>query len=115
MMLIQWMAYSALLASLVYGGALAMERVVAIWNGGQRTRWRALDLDGASFLVTPNLGPAVIGLVRPRVIVPEWALSLDEKARALMLRHEIEHIRARDPLLLFVAAAAIALFPWNVP
>lgn len=79
----------------------------------QRARWRAVTLDGTGVLVASNLGPAVVGALRPRVIIPEWALALDAESRALMLRHESEHIRARDPLLLFGAALVVAVFPWN--
>jgi hypothetical protein len=40
-------------------------------------------------------------------------LQLEPEARALMLRHESEHIRARDPLMLFAGVLLVALFPWN--
>jgi TonB family protein len=48
------------------------------------------------------------------VVLPEWILSLDEPLRAIVLRHEEEHRSARDPYLLFGAALAVALMPWNV-
>jgi TonB family protein len=48
------------------------------------------------------------------VVLPEWILSLDEPLRAIVLRHEEEHRSARDPHLLFGAALAVALMPWNV-
>jgi len=79
----------------------------------RRAHWRAIEIDGVGVLVSPTTGPAVVGAVAPRVVIPAWALSLDARARALMLRHEAEHIRARDPLLLMGATLAIALFPWN--
>src|SRR5947208_326225 len=41
LMLLAWMAYAALVASLVYLGAIAAERLVAIWNRGQRFIWIA--------------------------------------------------------------------------
>src|SRR5439155_7993788 len=63
--------------------------------GYRRRRWREVQLDGMHVLVAPNVGPAVIGTVRPRVVIPTWSLALDDRARALMLRHEAEHIRAR--------------------
>ena len=64
-------------------------------------------------LVSPAVGPAVVGALAPRVVIPQWALSLDAPARALMLRHEREHIRARDPLLLLGGALATTFAPWN--
>ena len=49
------------------------------------------------------------------VVLPEWILSLDAPLRALVLRHEEEHRRARDPHLLFAAELLWALMPWNLP
>ena len=100
-----WMAMSAalLLLFVVTLGRLASRR------GG----WPAMSLGNVRVLVAPAVGPAVIGVVRPRIVIPAWSLSLDDGARALMLRHETEHIRAHDPLLLFVAAVLLTVFPWN--
>lgn len=100
-----WMAMSAaiLLLFVVTLGCLA----------SQRAGWRATSLGNVRVLVAPAVGPAVIGVVRPRIVIPAWSLSLDDGARALMLRHETEHIRAHDPLLLFVAAVLLTIFPWN--
>src|SRR6185436_6813578 len=41
-------------------------------------------------------------------------MSLEAPLRALVLRHEEEHRSARDPYLLFAAAIAVALMPWNL-
>src|SRR5207302_5577204 len=41
------------------------------------------------------------------------ALQLGERERRLMLAHEDEHIRARDPWLLAGGAAVLLLTPWN--
>ncbi|MEP6763014.1 MAG: M56 family metallopeptidase [Gemmatimonadaceae bacterium] len=75
---------------------------------------RPTVLDGQSVLVTESLGPAVIGLIRPRVAVPSWFMQLDAPLRALVLRHESEHCRSRDPQLVWLAAIAVAAMPWNV-
>jgi beta-lactamase regulating signal transducer with metallopeptidase domain len=99
-----------LLASLVW---LAVLVRAAIGVRRRRVHWRAVEIDGTAVLVSPGVGPAVIGALAPRVVIPQWALTLDAPARALMLRHEREHIRARDPLLLLGAALATMLAPWN--
>src|SRR5437660_6441415 len=78
-----------------------------------RREWRGATVDGRGVLVSDNVGPAVAGLWRPRVVLPDWALQLGERERRLMLAHEDEHIRARDPWLLAGAAAALLLAPWN--
>src|SRR2546425_1931042 len=94
----------ALLLSL---GAAAL-RLAALRRGG-----RDATVDGRAVLVSDNVGPAVAGLWRPRVVLPEWALRLGERERRLMLTHEEEHVRVGDPWLLACGAAALVLAPWN--
>ena len=79
-----------------------------------RREWRGATVDGRGVLVSDNVGPAVAGLWRPRVVLPDWALLLGERERRLMLAHEDEHIRARDAWLLAAAAAGLLLAPWNL-
>src|SRR2546430_257803 len=79
-----------------------------------RRAWRGTTVDGRAVLVSDNVGPAVAGLWRPRVVLPEWALQLGERERRLMLAHEEEHIRARDPWLLAAGNAVLILAPWNL-
>ncbi|MDF2772150.1 MAG: peptidase BlaR1 [Geminicoccaceae bacterium] len=87
----------------------------ASWTlAARRRRWRTANLDGQEVLLSQTVGPAVIGTIRPRIVVPEWALALPPEQRALMLEHERQHIRSRDPLLLHVAALLTLAMPWNV-
>jgi hypothetical protein len=105
MLLSMWMVVSTLLASALVGGLGA--------TAVRARRWRAGDVDGYPVLVSRDVGPAVVGVLRTRIVVPRWALALDPDQRAMMLRHEQEHVRAGDPgLLLFVALVLVAL-PWN--
>ena len=101
-----WGACSASLLAFLILGAVRLER--------QLRRWRPTAIDGCEVLVAPDVGPAVVGFIRPRVVLPDWSLTLDASALSLIVCHEREHIRARDPCLLHFAALAIALFPWNV-
>jgi TonB family protein len=80
----------------------------------QRRRWRSVTVDGTPVFVSANLGPAVIGVVRARLVIPEWTLELEPNLRDLMLEHEREHIRVGDPLLLAAAGVLLALMPWNL-
>src|SRR5205823_3863431 len=41
-----------------------------------RRRWRVTTLDGRTVLVSENVGPAVIGVWRPQVVLPGWSLEL---------------------------------------
>ncbi|HEY6159113.1 MAG TPA: M56 family metallopeptidase [Gemmatimonadales bacterium] len=78
-----------------------------------RRRWRVTTLDGRTVLVSDNVGPAVVGVWRPQVVLPAWSLELRSGERRLMLLHEDEHVRARDPWLRAAGAALLALAPWN--
>jgi TonB family protein len=46
-------------------------------------------------------------------VIPEWVLDLDASLRALVLRHEREHLAGGDPKLLLGAVAAATALPWN--
>src|SRR5205809_715137 len=77
-------------------------------------RWRRAAVDGRHVLVSRNVGPAVVGVWSPRVVLPEWALQLPERERELMLVHEEQHVRAADPALIAMGFALVLLAPWNV-
>lgn len=64
-------------------------------------------------LVHPDFGPAAIGLLRPRIVVPEWMLDEDPRRLELSVLHEEEHIRRRDPLLIALGSLVVLCFPWN--
>lgn len=100
-----WFGASALLLSLLAGGCLVTWR--------RRRRWSARDVDGVRVLVSKDLGPAVVGFVRGTIVLPGWALDAAPEARAMMLRHEREHVAAGDPRLLLFAALTVSLMPWN--
>jgi TonB family protein len=72
-------------------------------------------VDEVPVLVTENIGPAIIGLFNPRVLIPKSLLELDQPLRDLALRHELEHGRAHDQVALIGSAVALALVPWNLP
>jgi beta-lactamase regulating signal transducer with metallopeptidase domain/outer membrane biosynthesis protein TonB len=78
-----------------------------------RSQWRDLEIEGARVLVARDAGPAVVGFVRPRIVIPEWALSIERATRDLLLRHELEHIRAGDSRALLAAEVLLICAPWN--
>jgi beta-lactamase regulating signal transducer with metallopeptidase domain len=99
------------LASLV----LLSRMIIALRTLKTRGRaWRADSVDGVAVRLSQDMGPAVIGIGVMEVVLPEWALTLDQPLRTLVLRHEDEHRRARDPYLLFAAAVLHVLTPWNL-
>lgn len=102
---ILWMATSAI-AAVVLLGAFVTIRM-------RRASWKPATVDGHSAWIARDVGPAVVGLMRPRIVLPEWALQLGDTDRGLVLRHESEHIRAGDPLLLLAASLLLVAMPWN--
>ncbi|HEX2076484.1 MAG TPA: M56 family metallopeptidase [Longimicrobium sp.] len=96
--------------------AAAVLALLAAWAVLQRRRrtWRAAEVDGVPVLLSPRTGPAVVGLFRSRIVLPEWVVrDAPPEVRALLLEHEREHLRAGDPRLLALGLAAVALMPWN--
>ncbi|MEO8563141.1 MAG: M56 family metallopeptidase [bacterium] len=72
-------------------------------------------VDGTSVLLTESLGPAALSGRRQEVLLPRWVLALDPALRTLVLRHEREHLEARDPAVVRLAVVTVILFPWHVP
>ena len=104
-LIVLWVAASCLLLLRLVVGVRAIGRL--------RAEWETSTVDGVGVRVSENVGPAVVGLHTMDVVLPAWILSLDAPLRALVLRHEEEHRAAHDPLLLFAAAIAVVLMPWN--
>lgn len=95
-------------------GALVVVLLLSSWRLGRaRGSWRVAVVDGVSVLVSRELGPAALGIIRSAIVLPGWVLDLDERARRLILRHEAEHLRAGDPRLLFAGLVGVSLMPWN--
>jgi hypothetical protein len=100
-----WAVGSFMVASLLVREALAL------WRDGRG--WREGMIDGVPVREASMLGPAVVGIARMRIVVPAWVRTLDERSRGLVLLHELEHARARDPLLIAFGAVALVAMPWN--
>lgn len=74
----------------------------------------ARELDGYRVLVSDDIGPALVGIARPDIVVPRWVLALDAADRRDILSHEREHARAGDPALAACGALLLALEPWSL-
>jgi hypothetical protein len=86
------------------------------WLGLRRSarRWRTARVEGGEVLISNRMGPAMFGLMRPRIVIPRWLHEASGDLPAMVLCHEREHIAARDHLVLAVGLFVIALSPWNV-
>ena len=81
----------------------------------RRSDWVPRDVDGRAVWISADTGPAVVGVLRGRIVLPEWVLEREAGERSLVLAHEEEHVRAHDPRLLFGALLVLAALPWNLP
>jgi beta-lactamase regulating signal transducer with metallopeptidase domain len=100
-----WLAASAVFAL----GLVATQRRL-------RRRLRGCPsriVDGERVLVSSDFGPAVVGVVRQQIVLPEWALTMRDTDRRIIVAHETEHRQAHDPLLAAVALIVAVALPWN--
>jgi beta-lactamase regulating signal transducer with metallopeptidase domain len=103
--LIVWTSVSA---------ALLVLFVVVNWRLSlARRAWESRSVSGTPVRVTPDVGPAVIGLLRAEIVIPHWMFGRPDEEQRLVLAHEREHLRARDNLLLAGAWLAAIALPWH--
>ena len=100
-----WLAVSAGLALWALIGTANLRR--------RRRSWQPGTLLDQAVLWSRNTGPAIIGLVRPSVVLPTWVNEVEPRQQRLILAHEEEHRRAHDGVLRFAMAALLIAFPWN--
>lgn len=106
-LIVAWGAVSAALLLVLGATLLRMRRA--------RASWRAHCIDGVDVLVARDAGPALVGLIHPAIVIPEWLLSEAVERQQLVVQHEDEHRRAGDHSMLAIACIAVCLVPWNVP
>jgi beta-lactamase regulating signal transducer with metallopeptidase domain len=102
---IGWLALSAATLALAVATLMRARRM--------RRGWPAARIAGEAVRVAPAAGPAVLGILRPQVVIPAWLLAAPEDEQRLVVMHEREHVRARDPLLLAGGWLAVAMVPWS--
>ena len=102
-----WLAMSLLmLIGVVLSGCLLYWR---------KRRWVQGSLCGRSVMIAPDVGPAVVGLLRPRIVVPTWLLQDSVIRQQFVLAHEQSHLDAGDPQMLTIALCLLIAMPWNLP
>lgn len=78
-----------------------------------RRGWPVVELLDQRVRIAPTIGPLVLGIVRPEIIVPRWILDRTREEQRVILAHETAHVQARDPILLTMVCTLVALAPWN--
>jgi bla regulator protein BlaR1 len=99
-------ASAAMLLALIVSGALLFMR---------KRRWRKGPVAGTEVYITEDVGPAVVGLLRPRIVVPRWVTMALPSHQNAVIAHEQAHLDARDPQLFTFALALLVFMPWNLP
>jgi bla regulator protein blaR1 len=100
-----WMLASALMLLTLTLGSVLLHRRKRVWH--------ELHVCSTSVLVAPDAGPAVVGFMRSRIVVPAWLLQASEEQQRCTIAHECSHMKARDPQLVALALMLLTLMPWN--
>lgn len=101
-------------------GAASAAIILAIALGGVRLHrrkrgWQLQLMHGAPVYVSEDVGPAIVGLLHPSIVVPRWIADAAPQTQALVLAHEQSHLDANDARLLALAVLVLAAVPWNLP
>ena len=104
-LMLGWVVLSSLLVVTVLFAFARLVREGKSWDLG--------SLGDRSVLWSRATGPTVVGLLRPRVVLPAWVRAINSSEQELILLHEEEHIRAGDTRLRFLMTLPLLAFPWN--
>ena len=102
---ILWLTMSGVMLALIFVVYSRIRRA--------RQQWSVANFAGHRVRVAPNTGPAVAGIFRPEIVVPQWMLNGPPDDSQLIVMHEMEHRSAHDPVLLAAMWGLVALFPWH--
>jgi beta-lactamase regulating signal transducer with metallopeptidase domain len=80
----------------------------------RRRRWERGHMAGTAVYISEDCGPAVVGFLRPRIVVPRWLTKLSPDEQELVIAHERSHLGAYDTQLLTIAVCLLACMPWNL-
>ncbi len=81
----------------------------------RKRQWACGTVAGTSVYIATGVGPAVVGLLRPRIVVPTWLTQALPAQQRAVLAHEQSHLDAGDQKLLTVALCLLVFMPWNLP
>lgn len=105
-----WLPWVWAIASLALVVAAALGEASRRMRAGPRV---ASSVCGVRVWLSANEGPAIIGVLRPRVLLPAWIMSASHGERRLAVAHELNHLRGGDLPLLWTAYLVACAIPWN--
>ena len=100
-----WLVASALLLTGLLGGLWRLHR--------RASRWPRQHVGSCDVLVSEDFGPALVGVMSPRVVLPRALLAHPADELALVCLHETEHRDAHDTWVLAAGALLATAMPWN--
>lgn len=94
-------------------GALAVAVSMVVASLRERAQLRrsedGVGMDDAPVAIHATAGPCVVGVMRPRVLVPTWFERLPVHVQRCVLAHERAHVRGRDPWIVAAVRGALVL------
>lgn len=100
-----WWALGLVATTVVGVGLVRLERRTDRLPKGQ--------VEGEEVALSDNFGPALVGLRRPRTVLPKWVLSMARREVGLIVAHERAHRAAGDGRVLALGLLAAAACVWN--
>lgn len=110
------LVWTALAAVWAMGAAVVLARAAVAQVRAMRVARRAPllhTIEGVRVVIGPaTCGPHVVGIVRPRIVVPPALVAEPAMLHAALL-HELAHVRRHDALARLVEIWAAAVMWWN--
>jgi beta-lactamase regulating signal transducer with metallopeptidase domain len=104
------------LAWLAGSAALLLALVIAAAGLHRRMRgWDAAVVAGEPVFLSEDVGPAVVGLLKPRIVLPRWIAGAPAELQQMVIAHERAHLEAGDARLLAIGLLLVVAMPWNLP
>jgi bla regulator protein BlaR1 len=101
-------------------GAASTIPLLAILAGSaqlnwRRRRWERGSMAGVPVYIAEDVGPAIVGLLYPHIVVPRWLTLCPPDVQELVIAHEQGHLEAHDSRLVTIALGLLVCMPWNLP
>jgi hypothetical protein len=106
LLIVAWSVSSALMMAWMLVSLLRLRRLARRFSPG--------TVANRAVLVSGDVGPALLGILRTRIVLPQWVLELRPAEQQIILEHEREHAAAFDPALVCAGMCLVAIQPWNV-
>ncbi len=104
-LLVAWAASSGLVMAWLIVSLLRLRRLARRLTPG--------TVADHAVLVSEDVGPALLGILRTRIVLPRWVLELPPTEQEIIVAHERQHAAAFDPALVCASMCIVAIQPWN--